>query len=231
MSRKKKHSGGSQRPAQSAAGLGSRSGREIQTAPEGPEPTAGSAPTPVWMFALLALLVYVADIYVVGKGGDLMGKAGSFPAQLYDPYMTYADLAKANPANAADIRDQGRLVFQRNCQQCHQATGMGMPGQFPPLTGSEWVLAEGPNRIIRVVLNGFTGPVTVKGVIYNNNMFAFRDLLSDQDVAAVLTFVRSEWGNTASPVKPEEVKRLREATTDRGMPWTEAELLKFPLAD
>ena len=55
--------------------------------------------------------------------------------------------------------------------------------------------------------------------------------MSDQDIAAVLTFIRSEWGNTASPVKPEQVKKLRDATADRSTPWTEPELLALPVAD
>jgi mono/diheme cytochrome c family protein len=183
------------------------------------------------MFGLLALLIYLGEVYVMNNGGDLMGKTSKFSPALYDPYMTYESLVKANPATEVDVRGKGQLVFERNCQQCHQATGMGVAGQFPPLAGSEWVLAEGPNRIIRNALNGFTGPVTVKGVQYNNNMFAFRDLLSDQDIAAVLTFIRSEWGNNAPPVKPEQVKKIREATADRSTQWSGAELLKIPEKD
>jgi len=183
------------------------------------------------MFALLALLIYLGEVYLMDNGGDLKGKTTKFSPLLYDPYVTYESLVKANPASEVDVRGKGQLVFERNCQQCHQATGLGVAGQFPPLAGSEWVLAEGPNRIIRNVLNGFTGPVTVKGVPFNNNMFAFRDLLSDQDIAAVLTFVRSEWGNSAPVVKPEQVKKIRDATADRSTPWTEAELLKLSERD
>ena len=195
------------------------------------EPVAARRPVPAWIFALLAFLIYVGDVYVWNNGGDVMGKTGWFPTQVYDPYMTHSALVAANPATEGDLHGKGQLVFERNCQQCHQATGLGVPGQFPPLAGSEWVLAEGPNRIIRVVLNGFGGPVTVKGQPFNNNMFAFRDLLSDEEIAAVLTFVRSEWGNSASPVNPEQVKKIREATASRSMPWSETELLKLPVQD
>ena len=62
-------------------------------------------------------------------------------------------------------------------------------------------------------------------------MFAFRDLLSDADIAAVLTFIRTEWGNAASPIRLEQVKKIREATADRSTQWTEAELLKIQVAE
>ena len=188
-------------------------------------------PAPAWLFAVLALLIYLGDLYVWNNGADVMGKTGWFSSQLYDPYHTHTELVAANPKQAGDLRGKGQLVFEKNCQQCHQATGMGVAGQFPPLAGSEWVLAEGPGRIARIVLNGFAGVVTVKGVQYNNNMFAFRDLLSDEEIAAVLTFVRSEWGNAASAIKPEDVKKIRDATADRSTQWSEADLLKIPVTE
>jgi mono/diheme cytochrome c family protein len=68
-------------------------------------------------------------------------------------------------------------------------------------------------------------------VQYNNKMFAFRGLLSDADIAAVLTFIRTEWGNAASPIRLEQVKKIREATADRSTQWNEAELLKIQVAE
>lgn len=246
MSRRKKHSGGGRPTAKAQPVAAARRPEDSPEAaraatrpdvcagagtPESAEPVAGTAPVPPWMFALLALLLYLGEVYLMNHGADLMGKTGRFSPLLYDPYVTHESLVKANPATEGDVRGKGQLVFERNCQQCHQATGLGVAGQFPPLAGSEWVLAEGPNRVIRNVLNGVNGPFTVKGVQYNNNMFAFRDLLSDQDVAAVLTFIRSEWGNNAPPVKPDQVKKIRDATADRSTPWTETELLKIPEKD
>jgi mono/diheme cytochrome c family protein len=92
------------------------------------------------------------------------------------------------------------------------------------LAGSEWVLEENPAKIIRIVLHGFAGPMTVKDQPFNGSMFPFRDLLADDEIAAVLTFIRQEWGNKAPPVKPEDVKAIRAATTDRSAQWSEAEL-------
>ena len=82
-----------------------------------------------------------------------------------------------------------------------------MPGQYPPLVGSEWVLASGPARMIRIVLDALQGPVKVKGLNFNNTMTPWRDTLTDQQIAAIITYVRTQkdWGHNASPVTPEEV--------------------------
>lgn len=93
------------------------------------------------------------------------------------------------------------------CLACHQAEGQGLPPVFPPLAGSEWV--NGPvENLIRIQLRGIQGPLTVKGVEYNQVMPA-NATMSDEDIAAVLTYVRSNFGNTSGPVTPEEVKALR----------------------
>ena len=106
--------------------------------------------------------------------------------------------------------------------------GQGSPGLNPPLAGSEWVLAEGPNRIIRIVLHGLQGPIEVKGQSFNAAMLAWRDILTDEDIANVLSFIRNEWGNKAPLVTPEQVKAIREETAARDSNWTPTELLAVP---
>jgi mono/diheme cytochrome c family protein len=125
----------------------------------------------------------------------------------------------------------GQKIFTANCAVCHQPTGLGTPGQFPPLAGSEWVAAESPNRIIRAVLNGLQGPITVKGQPFNNAMVPWKSVLTkDEEVAAVLTFVRQnkEWGNSAPAVTPEQVKAIREKIKDRENSFSPDELLQIP---
>lgn len=93
------------------------------------------------------------------------------------------------------------------CVACHQATGLGIPNVFPPLAGSEWV--NGPvENLIRIQLRGLMGPITVKGQAYNSVMPP-NSMMSDKDIAEVLTYVRSTWGNKASAVTPDMVKALR----------------------
>jgi mono/diheme cytochrome c family protein len=121
----------------------------------------------------------------------------------------------------------GKRVFTQNCAVCHQQNGLGVPGQFPPLAGSEWVLAQdwhGDNHIVNIVLHGFHGAVTVKGEQFNNVMAPWGKVLKDEQIAAVLTYVRNEWGNQAPPITKEFVSKVREQTKDRTEPWTPKEL-------
>lgn len=96
----------------------------------------------------------------------------------------------------------GRRAYQRDCVACHQASGQGIVGVFPPLAGSDFLNADVP-RAIRAITQGLTGPITVNGVQYNSVMPALG--LSREDVANVLTYVYSQWGNTSVVVSPEGV--------------------------
>lgn len=104
---------------------------------------------------------------------------------------------------------------------------MGVPGQFPPLVDSEWVLSKdwhGDNHMVRIVLHGLQGTVTVKGQQYNNAMAPWGKTLKDDQIAAVLTYVRNEWGNQAPPITKEYVAKIREETKDRSDAWTQKDL-------
>ena len=106
-----------------------------------------------------------------------------------------------------------------------QPNGGGTYGTFPPLAGSEWVLGD-PERIAAVVLNGLGGEVVVAGETYNNQMTPVGETWTDEQVAAVLTFIRKEWGNNAGRVLPEAVAQTRAKTKESGHtgPWTEKTL-------
>jgi mono/diheme cytochrome c family protein len=125
---------------------------------------------------------------------------------------------------AGSDRPDGAVVYQR-CATCHQPTGVGTPGVFPPLAGSG--IANGPASIpIRIVMRGLMGPVTVKGQEFNGVMPAYGIgvEMTDAEVAAVLTHVRSSFGNKGGAVTPEEVARERAAIASKAGPWTAAEL-------
>jgi len=180
------------------------------------EPQEGREPSPIWLIIVLIVLAYAGMLY-------LNENAGGFSSQVYMPYSSFDEVAAAQPKSEGDeIAAKGRRIFANNCQVCHQATGLGMPGQFPPLAGSEWVNAQAPNRIIRIVLNGAQGSITVKGTGFSNAMVAWRDILKDDDIADVLTFVRGnkEWGNNAPPVTPEQVKIIREKIKGNTQPFS-----------
>ena len=109
---------------------------------------------------------------------------------------------------------------------------MGVPGMFPPLAGSDWVKG-GTERNIRVVLHGLSGPIKVSGANFAAPapMPPQGAVLSDQDVANVLTFVRNSWGNKGSLVTKEMVTAVREKEKARAAPWTGAELEPFANTD
>jgi len=127
----------------------------------------------------------------------------------------------------AEVFAKGKELYPMTCGACHQADGQGLAGQFPPLVGTDWVLAADPGRIIRMVLHGVTGPFDVNGTSFNNTMVPWKDVLPDDDIAALITYVRNEWSNAASAVKPEQVAAIREKEKDRIDPWTEEELKKI----
>ncbi len=111
----------------------------------------------------------------------------------------------------------GAQVYAGKCAACHQATGAGLPGIFPPLAGSPWV-TESEDRLIAILLHGIQGPIDVLGATYNGLMPAWKSL-SDAELAAVATYVRTTFGNTASTVGASTVARVRTETAARTAPW------------
>jgi mono/diheme cytochrome c family protein len=129
----------------------------------------------------------------------------------------------AVPLHAQD----GGQLFTLYCSACHGADGKGATGgAFPPLAGSPWVLGDAA-RAVKVVLHGLHGEVEVDGRTFNLEMPPQGGVLPDDQIAAILTHVRSSWGNQAEKVTPEFVKATRDATADRKTPWTAPELLKL----
>jgi nitrite reductase (NO-forming) len=111
----------------------------------------------------------------------------------------------------------GERVFTQNCAPCHQVDGRGIPGAFPPLAGSDYLNAD-VSRAIAIVLNGLSGEITVNGTVFNSVMPAVH--LDDEDVANVLTYVYSQWGNRGAAVTPAQVRAVRAAAprTSSGRP-------------
>ena len=113
----------------------------------------------------------------------------------------------------------GREIYLREgyCATCHQEDGQGLPASgFPPLANSSWATGS-QERLIKLTLKGLQGPLMVNAVQYDGKvpMTAFEGLLSDEEIAAVLTYVRNAFGNRAKPVYPESVGRIREAVREK----------------
>ena len=127
------------------------------------------------------------------------------------------------PALAQKKLPDGKQVFTATCAVCHKASGEGLEGTYPPLAESEWVAGDDA-KLVRIILHGLTGPVEVAGQTYASAMPPWGATLKDADVAAVATYIRSAWGNTAAPVTAARVAAIRAATRARKAPWTVVEL-------
>ena len=161
------------------------------------------------MSSLMNVFAIVALILLVACAGE---KAANTPADT----TTASATTTAGPA--------GEALYGR-CIACHQSTGAGLVGAFPPLAGSEWV--TGPvSRPIAIVLHGVQGALTVAGTTYHGAMMPYGTNIpmNDAEVAAVLTYVRTHFGNTASPVTAEQVTQVRAATSSRTTPLTQRDL-------
>jgi mono/diheme cytochrome c family protein len=190
------------------------------------EPRVGLEPLSMWL-----IVVYGVAIF---WGGAYLGRfSGSFSGDGLDPGIQ-PQARKVGPgqdqgaAQELTQAERGKKVYSSVCATCHQMNGMGVAGQYPPLAGSEYVIA-GSKRPAMIVLKGAQGPMKVKGVQYGSAVMQPWDkTLNDQKVADVLTFIRQEWGNTAPPVAPEGIAALRKELAGHPNSWTEAELLAVP---
>lgn len=187
---------------------------------EGPEPTAARAGVPVWIYVALFVVLYWGMVYFDHGGGW-------FDPQVYAPYRSVAELQTFQPATGGVNLDRGRAVYENVCALCHNTDGSGKPNQAPPLAGSDWVVGT-PNRMIRIPLAGLSGPLQVKGQQWNLAMPAMGAALPDEDLAAVLSYMRQSWGNKAKEITPEDVKKVRAEVGNRAQPFTAAELMSVP---
>ena len=180
------------------------------------EPQAGRTAVPVWLIVLFFLLLYWGMVYFDQH-------SGWFNAQVYTPYRSAAELVIYQPPTGGPDLSRGKAVYENICGLCHNNDGSGKSGQAPPFVGSEWALGS-PNRMIRIPLAGLAGPIQVNGQPWNLAMPAMGAALPDDDLAAVLTYIRQSWGNKASAITPEQVKAVRAEVGNRTQPWTADQL-------
>jgi mono/diheme cytochrome c family protein len=152
------------------------------------EPSERSQPIPLIVAAITLAMVISGAAYILLS--EPFGQPG------FGDRRTLADLS--GPVAVAGAAD-GKQVFSANCVACHQASGKGLPGVFPPLDGSEWV--AGDERVVaNILLHGVTGDITVAGNSFKGSMPSFQQL-GDAELAAVATYIRSNWGNKAAPIQ------------------------------
>lgn len=116
------------------------------------------------------------------------------------------NVANERPPKAA--HEAGQSAYLANCAACHQPTGTGLPGAFPPLAGSDFLSGQGKMKVVTSILQGLSGKLTVNGVDYNNVMPAMSHL-SDEDVANIVTYVYNSWGNSGGSISVADVAGAR----------------------
>jgi mono/diheme cytochrome c family protein len=181
------------------------------------EPTEGFSPVPIFLLFLFGALMFWGGIY-------LSNYSGGFQADAFNPNVK-VDMSKDVPQEIFDPIRRGQTIFRNNCAQCHQASGAGVPGVYPPLAGTPWVVGK-EDRLIKILLHGLVGPIEVLGNTYNGAMPAIGSM-RDRDIAAVATFIRQEWGNEASPIEESQVAAVRASVGPRSVEWTAKELLEI----
>jgi mono/diheme cytochrome c family protein len=191
------------------------------------EPRIGREPLSLWLIAIYGTAVFFGGAYLGRYSGNFSGDGldylGGAPR-----VATKAGGAATEQAAELTPAEKGKKIFSANCATCHQANGLGVAGQYPPLAGSE-IVNGGSHRPVMIVLKGLQGPLTVKGQHYGSAVMQPWDkTLNDQKIADVLTYVRQEWGNKAGPVSAEGVAALRKEYAGRAESWTEPDILKVP---
>src|SRR5436189_5445478 len=192
------------------------------------EPRVGAEPLSIWLIANYGLAIFF--------GGAYLGRySGNFSGDSLDPALVPTHKKQGpndnsgGPSQELSQADRGKKIFSANCAVCHQPNGLGAAGQgYPPLAGSEYVNG-GTRRVGMIVLKGLQGPVTVKGQQFGTAVMQPWDkTLTDAKIADVLTYIRQEWGNKASPVSTAQITALRKELANHPGSFVEADLHAIP---
>jgi mono/diheme cytochrome c family protein len=191
------------------------------------EPRVGLEPLSMWLIVVYGLAVFFGGAYLGRYSGNFSGD-GLDP--LGGPPPAKKGASTQGPEQQVELspRDRGKKIFNANCAVCHQATGLGSQSQgYPPLVGSEYTNG-GSRRNAMIVMKGLQGPITVKGQKFGSAVMQPWETLGDQKVADVLTYVRSEWGNTGGPVTREQIVALRKELASHPGSYTEPDIQAVP---
>ena len=180
------------------------------------DPDEGTRPLPWFLTMFLGAMAMWGAFYIYATPSGEESSYGDqrTVAALRPPVTT------AGVATAVD----GKLLYGSKCAACHQATGLGVAGVFPPVAGSEWVVGD-EKVLSQILLHGVNGEMQVKGVTYKGAMPAW-NTMTDVELAAIMSYMRSAWGNQAGAISADTVKAQREATKARTEPYKGGQELK-----
>jgi len=195
------------------------------------EKAAGKQPDEQGRFNLVPLVLLFSFSALIMWAGSYMGRfSGHFDPKIFDENALPSKGVEV--VAAIDPLVLGRKQYLAACVACHLPDGKGIAGVNPPLAGAEWVLGS-EERLVRILVHGLKGPIQVLGNNYNGAMPSFGRVAgsgynwSDDRIAAVLTYIRQEWGNAAAPITTELVAAIRAKEGNR-KEWTAEELLALP---
>jgi mono/diheme cytochrome c family protein len=184
------------------------------------EPTKGFLQAPLIFVFVFGCLIFVCSIQLAHTTNDF---------QLHPP----KEIVELTPEEKEALRlerkiSSGEKVFAVRCASCHQANGLGIAGQYPPLDGSNWVTSD-PGIITNIILKGLKGEIVVKGETYGTsaavNMAAVA--ISDREIANVVTYVRQAWGNNAEEIFEDEVASIRSESAEQQDQWTGDQIISM----
>lgn len=184
---------------------------------ENEDPEEAIRPMPVVALLIALFMVLWAVIYIISSEPLTNSRFGD--------QRTLAELRGPAPGAAgAGGPVDGKALFASHCVACHQATGKGLPGVFPPLDGSEWVHGE-PRIVANILLHGIDGEIEVEGQKFKGQMPSFAQL-SDAELAGVASYIRSAWSNKAAPIEASLFETERKAGAARTKPFEGGDALK-----
>lgn len=180
-------------------------------------PTEGFLIAPLVFVFVFGCLIFVCSI-------QLAHSTNGFQVHPPQEIATLTDEERENKRIKRKF-DSGKKLFAVNCASCHQASGLGLGNQYPPLADSEWVSAD-PALIIKIILKGLKGEIQVKGETYGTmaNMAAVTNLKTDREIANVASYVRQAWGNDSPEVLEEDVAKARLDSVEQKDQWIGDEL-------
>ena len=191
-------------------------GKNAQRQRENEDPDEGIRPLPWFLVMFLGAMAMWGAFYIyITPSGE---------ASAYGDQRTVATLRPAVALVGSAAKADGKQVYAGKCSACHQANGAGLAGVFPPLVASEWVLGD-DKILINILLHGVNGELVVKGNTYNGAMPAWKSM-SDDELAAVMTYIRTDWGNQGAVITAKAVADQREASKAQAAPYAGGAALK-----
>jgi len=175
---------------------------------------------PMWLYLVCGFALFMAGSSFTGFSSIGRG--------LYDQGPGGPTLASSKTQDVVEDTNPmvvGKKIYGGKCANCHQPTGEGQPGKYPPLVDSPWVIGS-KTRLAAILLKGIDGPLNVKDACYTGQVMPAQEtLLNPEQMVNLMTYIRGSWGNTANAATADDVSQAKTKFGSQTTSWTEAGLL------